>query len=50
MKKYNFYGEKLTAEQLREGYRIITGLDNDNEMTDSEVYFYMRDAMKEQTL
>ena len=47
MTTYNFYGNELTADELREGYRIITGLDNDNEMTDSEVYFYMLDAMKE---
>ena len=35
------------TEDLREGYRIITGLDNDNEMTDEEVKEYMREAMKE---
>lgn len=46
-KTYNLYGSELTAAELRQGYRIITGLDNDNEFTDSEIYFYLCDALKE---
>ena len=34
-------------EDLRKGYRVITGLDNDDEMTDEEIKEYMREAMEE---
>lgn len=37
----------LTSEQLRAEYRGLTGLDNDEEMTDEQVYNYMLDALKE---
>ena len=36
------------TEDLRKGYRVITGLDNDEEMTDEEIKEYMREAMKEE--
>ena len=35
-------------EDLRKGYRIITGLDNDDEMTDEEIKEYMREATREE--
>ena len=41
-------GDWHFINDLREGYRIITGLDNDDEMTDEEVKEYMREAMKEE--
>ncbi len=45
---YDLYERKgLTAKELREGYRAITGLDNDNEMTDKEVHEYMLGALSE---
>lgn len=40
-------GKWYFINDLREGYRIITGLDNDNEMTDEEVKEYMQETMKE---
>ncbi len=49
MKKlYDLYENKsLTIEELREGYRTITGLKNDNEFTDEEIYKYMLEALQE---
>ena len=49
MKKlYDLYENKnLTIEELREGYRTITGLNNDNEFTDEEIYKYMLEALQE---
>ena len=48
VKTYDLYERKnLTIEQLREGYRVITGLDNDNEFTDGELYEYMLEALAE---
>lgn len=45
---YDIYEFKnLTIEEMRKGYRAITGLDNDNEFTDEEIYVYMLDALKE---
>lgn len=46
-KTYDLYEMKnLTIEQIREGYREITGLD-DTEMNDEQVYNYMLDALNE---
>ena len=39
--KYIIDGEQYTPEELRIGYRIITGLDNDTEFTDNEIYLYL---------
>ena len=45
---YDLYENKnLTIEELRQGYREITGLDNDNELNDKELYEYMLEALKE---
>lgn len=47
VKSYDLYEMKnLTIEQLREGYRILTGLD-DAEMTNEQVYNYMLDTLYE---
>lgn len=47
-KLYDLYEMKnLTAEEMREGYREITGLDNDGEFTDDELYEYLLDALYE---
>lgn len=47
-KTYDLYEIKnLSADKLREGYRAITGLDNDNELTDEQIYQYMLEALKE---
>ena len=46
---YDLYEMKgLTAEELRKGYRIITGLDNDNEFTDEEIYEYLIETLYEE--
>ena len=48
VKTYDLYERKnLTIEQLRECYRAITGLNNDNEFTDTEIYNYMLEAFAE---
>lgn len=39
--KYILNGEEYTADELRIGYRITTGLNNDVELTDDEIYSYM---------
>lgn len=45
---YDLYENKgLSAEQLREEYRGLTGMDNDGELTDDEVYRYMLEALHE---
>ena len=45
---YDLYERKnLTAADLREGYREITGLDNDWQFTADEIYAYLLDALKE---
>lgn len=47
VKTYNLYEKKnLTIEQLREGYRTLTGLD-DSELNDEQVYNYMLDTLNE---
>lgn len=48
-KKYKLYdlGE-FTIEELREGYREITGLDNDSDFSDKELYNYLLEALKEE--
>lgn len=47
-KTYDLYENKgLSAVQLREEYRGLTGLDNDQEFTDEEIYKYMLDALWE---
>ena len=44
--RYELYDQKnLTIEQLREGYRIFTGLNNDSEFTDQEIYKYMLEVL-----
>lgn len=43
-----FDGEWHFINALREEYRIITGLNNDNEMTDEEIKEYMREAMRKE--
>lgn len=48
-KTYDLYEIKgLTAEELREGYREITGLDNDNEFSDEEIYEYLIETLYEE--
>lgn len=39
--KYILNGKEYTADELRTGYRITTGLNNDAELTDDEIYSYM---------
>lgn len=47
-KRYDVYELKgLSEKEIREGYRVITGLDNDNEMTADEVHQYLLYAMSE---
>ena len=47
-KKYNIYEYKnLTPKQLREIYRNITGLNNDEEFTNQEIVKYLLDALQE---
>lgn len=40
-------GNECSAKELREGYRVITGLDNDKEFTDTEIFEYMLNALLE---
>lgn len=48
-KTYDLYeDEGLSAEDLRIAYRTITGLDNDNEFTDNEIFKYLLDSLKEE--
>ena len=37
----------ITYDELKEGYRIITGLDNVEEFTEEELREYMRNACKD---
>ncbi len=52
-KKYDLYGTEYTVEELWEGYRVITQLDDEDieeaksEMTDEELHEYMLDALSE---
>ena len=47
-KKYNIYEYKnLTPKQLREMYRTVTGLNNDEEFTNQEIVKYLLDALQE---
>ena len=47
-KKYNIYEYKnLTSKQLREIYRNITGLNNDEEFTNQEIAEYLLDTLQE---
>lgn len=39
--------QNYTIEELREGYRIITGLDNDCELDDIQVFEYMTIALED---
>lgn len=46
---YDLYEQKnLTIEDLRKGYRIITGLDNDKDFTNQGLYEYMLEALFEE--
>lgn len=40
-------GKEYSVDELREGYRVITGLDNDDELTDIEICEYMLSALME---
>ncbi len=47
-KKYNIYEYKnLTPKQLREMYRTVTGLNNDEEFTNQEIVKYLLDSLQE---
>lgn len=47
-KRFDLYEKKgPTEEELRKGYREITGLDNDQDFTAEEVHAYLLDALKE---
>lgn len=47
-KKYNIYEYKnLTPKQLREIYRNVTGLNNDDEFTNQEIAEYLLDTLQE---
>lgn len=37
---------EMDIEELRRGYRIITGLDNDDELSDEEIRKYMKDTIE----
>ena len=39
-------GQEYSVSELREGYRVITGLDNDNDLTDIEVCEYILNTLK----
>lgn len=40
-------GEFFTIEELKEGYKIVTGLDNVKDFSDSELIEYMRKIFEE---
>lgn len=42
--------EYYTFEQLKKGYKAITGLNNANDLTEEELFNYMKDALKEDNL
>lgn len=46
-KHYNLNGEYITISGIRKAYRVITGLENDSEMTDEQVYEYVCNALRE---
>lgn len=47
-KRYNVYEYKnLTPKQLREIYRNVTGLNNDDEFTNQEIAEYLLDTLQE---
>lgn len=45
--KYILNGKEYTADELRIGYRITTGLNNDAELTDDEIYSYMLEQFEQ---
>lgn len=45
---YDLKGSKYTIDQLREGYREVTGLDNDKSLSDELIYNYMLELAKEE--
>ena len=47
MKFYMIDKDLYTISELREGYKTITGLDNGDEMTDKQIYEYMKKALFE---
>lgn len=48
---YDIYEEKkLTSSELRDYYRRVTGLDNDSELSDVEVQYYLLDTLAENSL
>ena len=40
-------GSVYTMADLRNGYRILTGLDNGNELTDTAIIKYMEELLEE---
>jgi hypothetical protein len=44
---YNLYGTYYTAEELRYEYEGLTGAENNEEMTDDEIFLYLLEAYKE---
>ena len=47
-KHYNIHGKFYTAEQMRECYREITGLNNDGEFSNEEIYNCLLAALYEE--
>lgn len=41
--KYILHNQEYTIEELRIGYRITTGLNNDSDFSDEELYRYMKE-------
>lgn len=38
---------QFNPSEIREGYRKITGLDNDKDFTDEEIYLYMLEVIND---
>ena len=38
---------QFNPSEIREGYREITGLDNDKDFTDEEIYLYMLEVIND---
>ena len=42
---YKIGKQYYTIEELRQGYRVITGLNNDHELDDRQIFEYMANAL-----
>ena len=47
---YRLDGKYYTYEQLKKGYKAITGLNNANDLTEDEMFNYLKNALHEEDI